>query len=56
MKRSSASTTPKGTPIERVRHIEARLSDENNRYRAIEPHKLLMSNLSYAYYDPSEEM
>ena len=44
------------TPIERVRHIEGRLSDENNRYRAIEPHKLLMSSVSYAYYDPSEEM
>ena len=43
------------TPIERVRHIESRLSDENNRYRAIEPHNLLMSNVSYVYYDPSEE-
>jgi hypothetical protein len=43
------------TPCEKVKLIEERLSDKNNRYRATKPQKLVLSPTSYRYEVASEE-
>ena len=37
------------TPKDTVKLIEERLADDNNRYRAQHPHKLILSSTSYGY-------